>query len=146
MTAALAAAARQRADQTRQRATEALQRLHATGQPITFTHVARTAGVSRFWLYRQPDLRAEIDRLRRATTTHAVPVPSPQRGSAESLRQRLEAASTRSPGSRPTTTSSENTSPPTSVTGAITASPTPSATCLRHDTPAQDHHDAKPSR
>ena len=92
MTAALAAAARQRADQTRQRATEALQRLHATAQPITFAHVARTAGVSRSWLYRQPDLRADIDRLRRAATAQAVPVPSPERGSAESLRQRLEAA------------------------------------------------------
>ena len=92
MTAALAAAARQRADQTRQRATEALQRLHATGQPITFAHVARTAGVSRSWLYRQPDLRADIDRLRRVATAQAVPVPSPERGSAESLRQRLEAA------------------------------------------------------
>ena len=65
MTTALAAAARQRSDQTRQRATEALQRLHATGQPITFAHVARTAGVSRSWLYRQPDLRADINRLRR---------------------------------------------------------------------------------
>ena len=92
MTAALAAAARQRSDQTRQRATEALQRLHATGQPITFTHVARTASVSRSWLYPQPDLRADIDRLRRVATTHAVPVPPPERGSAESLRQRLEAA------------------------------------------------------
>ena len=92
MTAALAAAARQRSDQTRQRATEALQRLHATGQPITFAHVARTAGVSRSWLYRQPDLRAEINRLRRTTTAQAVPVPSPERGSAESLRHRLEAA------------------------------------------------------
>ena len=92
MTAALAAAARQRSDQTRQRATQALQRLHATGQPITFTHVARTASVSRSWLYRQPDLRADIDRLRRVATAQAVPVPSPERGSAESLRQRLEAA------------------------------------------------------
>ena len=92
MTAALAAAARQRSDQTRQRATEALQRLHATGQPITFAHVARTAGVSRSWLYRQPDLRAEINRLRRVATGHAVPVPPPERGSTESLRQRLEAA------------------------------------------------------
>ncbi len=92
MTAALAAAARRRADQTRQRATEALQHLHATGEPVTLTHVARTAGVSRSWLYRQPDLRAEIDRLRRATTTHTVPVPPPERGSTESLRQRLEAA------------------------------------------------------
>ena len=41
---------------------------------------------------------------------------------------------------------SENTSPSTAVTGATTASPTPSATCLRHDTPALDHHGAKPSR
>ena len=92
MTAALAAAARQRSDQTRQRATEALQRLHATGQPITFAHVARTAGVSRSWLYRQPDLRADIDRLRRVATTQAVPIPPAERGSAQSLQQRLNAA------------------------------------------------------
>ena len=92
MTTALAAAARQRSDQTRQRATEALQRLHATGQPITFAHVTRTAGVSRSWLYRQPDLRADINRLRRVATGHAVPVPPPQRGSTESLLQRLQAA------------------------------------------------------
>ena len=91
MTTALAAA-RQRSDQTRQRATQALQRLHATGQPITFAHVARTANVSRSWLYHQPDLRAEINRLRRVTTTQAVPVPSPEQGSTESLRQRPETA------------------------------------------------------
>ena len=92
MTAALAAAARQRCDQTRRRATEALQRLHTTGQPITFAHVARTAGVSRSWPCRQPDLRADINRLRRTATAQAVPVPSPERGSAETLRHRLEAA------------------------------------------------------
>ena len=92
MTTALAAAARQRSDQTRQRATEALQRLHATGQPITFAHVARTAGVSRSWLYRQPDLRADIDRLRRVATTQTVPIPPAERGSAQSLQQRLNAA------------------------------------------------------
>ena len=61
-------------------------------------------------------------------------------------RSGLRRPSTRSPGSKPTTTNSENTSPSTSVTGATTASPTPSATCLRHDTPALDHHGAKPSR
>ena len=125
MTAALAAAARQRADQTRQRATEALQRLHTTGQPITFAHVARTAGVSRSWLYRQPDLRADIDRLRRVATAQAVPVPSPRtrinRIAATTPRGCLP--STRSPDSKPTTTNSKNTSPNTSVTGATTASP-----------------------
>ena len=92
MTTALTAAARQRSDQTRQRATQALQRLHATGQPITFAHVARTAGVSRSWLYRQPDLRAEINRLRRDATTQTVPIPPAEQGSAQSLRQRLETA------------------------------------------------------
>ena len=91
MTTALTAA-RQRSDQTRQRATQALQRLHATGQPITFAHVARTANVSRSWLYRQPDLRADINRLRRVTTTQAVPIPPAERGSTESLQQRLETA------------------------------------------------------
>ena len=57
-------------------------------------------------------------------------------------RSGLRPPSTRSPGSRPTTTSSEN----TSATGATTASPTPSATCLPHETPAPNHHSVQPSR
>ena len=48
--------------------------------------------------------------------------------------------------SKPTTTTSENTSPSTSVTGATTSSPLPSATCLRHDTQAPNHNSAKHSR
>jgi hypothetical protein len=58
------AAARRRAEQTRQRAVTALRRMDATGQRITFDAVSRAAGVSRSWLYAQPDLRAEIQRLR----------------------------------------------------------------------------------
>ena len=34
------------------------------GMPITFDAVAREAQVSRSWLYNQPDLRAEVERLR----------------------------------------------------------------------------------
>ena len=49
----------------------------------------RWPGVSRSWLYRQPDLRADIDRLRRVATTQAVPIPPAERGSAQSLQQRL---------------------------------------------------------
>ena len=61
-------------------------------------------------------------------------------------RSGLRPPSTRSPGSRPTTTISENTSPSTSATGATTASPTPSATCLPHETQAPNHHSVQPSR
>ena len=146
MTAALAAAARQRSDQTRQRATQALQRLHATGQPITFAHVARTAGVSRSWLYRQPDLRADIDRLRRVATAQAVPVPSPERASADSLRQRLEAAL-----DEITRLKADNHQLREHLAQHLghrrhNRIPAPSTTCLPHETPAPNHHSAQPSR
>ena len=90
MTTALPTAARQRADDTRHRAVEALRRLDAGGEPVTFISVARTAGVSRSWLYRQPDLHAEIDRVRTSNPSTTVAVPSAQRASTESLRRRLE--------------------------------------------------------
>ncbi|MFF7251573.1 DUF6262 family protein, partial [Embleya sp. NPDC008237] len=60
----IVAAAHRRAAATRRRATSALRRMDATGTVITFEAVAREAGVSRSWLYNQPDLRAEIERLR----------------------------------------------------------------------------------
>lgn len=91
------AAARRRADQTRQRAVSALRRMDATGQRITFDAVSRAAGVSRSWLYAQPDLRAEIERLRQrhpATPPPQVP-PQRQRASDTSLLRRLEAATAR---------------------------------------------------
>ncbi len=86
---ALATAAQQRAHDTRHRAVDTLRRLDAAGETVTFISVARAARVSRSWLYRQADLRAEIDRLRTtaATTTN---VPSAQRASTDSLRRRLE--------------------------------------------------------
>ncbi len=91
------AAARRRAEQTRQRAIAALRRMDATGQRITFDAVARQAGVSRSWLYAQQDLRAEIQRLRqRHPATPAAPVPPVrQQASASSLLRRLEAATAR---------------------------------------------------
>ena len=57
---------------------------------MTFISVATAAGVSRSWLYRQADLRAEIDRLRTSVSATTI-VPSAQRASSESLRRRLEA-------------------------------------------------------
>jgi uncharacterized protein DUF6262 len=91
------AAARHRAEQTRQRAVAALQRMDATGQRINFDTVARKAGVSRSWLYAQDDLKAEIQRLRSrcSPTQAATVVPDRQRATDASLLRRLEAATTR---------------------------------------------------
>jgi hypothetical protein len=47
----LVQAARRRSQATRERAIQALRRLAAGGAPVTFDAVARTAGVSRSWLY-----------------------------------------------------------------------------------------------
>jgi hypothetical protein len=89
-------AARQRAAATRKRAVAALRRMDATGVLVTFETVAREAGVSRSWLYNQPDLRVEIERLRaRHRVPAARPVPERQRASDTSLLRRLEAATTR---------------------------------------------------
>jgi transposase len=67
------------------------------GQRISFDALAREAKVSRSWLYNQPDLRAEIERLReRRNPSPAVrPVPDRQRASEASLRRRLEVATQR---------------------------------------------------
>ena len=60
-----AAAARHDAAVTGAR--NAIEQLDRAGTPITFTAVADAAGVSRSWLYNQPDLRDTITGLRRTT-------------------------------------------------------------------------------
>jgi hypothetical protein len=68
----------------------------AAGGAVTFEIVAKTAGVSRSWLYTQPDIRAEIERLRsRHQRAPAQPVPARQRTTDPSLLQRLEIANAR---------------------------------------------------
>jgi hypothetical protein len=92
----LRAAAARRREQTLQRARDALRRLEADGGPVTFDLVARTAGVSRAWLYTAPAIRDAVQRLRAAhrPTTNS-PVPASQRASDASLLRRLEAAHVR---------------------------------------------------
>jgi hypothetical protein len=87
----LTAAAQRRARDTLERAHAALRRLDRVGTPITFAAVAHAANVSRSWLYRQPDLRAEITRLRatRLRPDHST-LPASQRASHASLQRRLE--------------------------------------------------------
>jgi TolA-binding protein len=72
-------------------AREAIREFDNEGTQVTFRGVAARAGVSRSWLYRDPDIRAEIERLRSAsppTPKHAL--PAAQRASTDSLRQRLD--------------------------------------------------------
>ena len=90
--AVIVAAARARRDATLRRARETLRRLDETGEPISFTAVASAASVSRAWLYREPTVRAEIDRLRSRSRPGRRSPPSAERASTESLQCRLEAA------------------------------------------------------
>jgi len=86
---ALTQAATARHQRALERAERALRDLDTEGAAISFQAVARRADVSRQWLYTQPALRAEIERLRdRAPARDAV--PARQRASEASLRQRLE--------------------------------------------------------
>lgn len=89
------AAARQRHELTRAKAIQALRTLDANGKPITFEAVAQAAAVSRSWLYAQPDVRAEIERLRATRRPPATPIPARQRSSDASLLRRLQAATQR---------------------------------------------------
>lgn len=86
----LARAARARHAAALSRTREVLRRLDRDGEPISFAAVAKAASVSRQWLYRQAELRAEIERLRTGQP-RARRVPVAQRGSSESLRHRIEA-------------------------------------------------------
>jgi len=83
-------AAQRRADDTRERARAALRHLDRGGLPVTFVTVAKAAAVSRALLYRDPDLRAEIERLRTTDRNVIALLPARQRASDASRRQRLE--------------------------------------------------------
>ena len=92
----LATAARQRHEHTRAKAIAAMHELDRAGAVLTFESVARHAGVSRSWIYTQTDIKDEIRRLRDLSQRQpSTPIPSPQRASDDSLRQRLEIANRR---------------------------------------------------
>ena len=68
----------------------AIEQLQRQGQPVSFSAVAQSAGVSRGWLYRQDQIRDLISR-QRALQPPATRVTT-QRATADSLRQRLDTA------------------------------------------------------
>jgi Family of unknown function (DUF6262)/Basic region leucine zipper len=86
--AALTAAAQRKRERALERAHAALRDLDQDGKSISFQAVARRAGVSRQWLYTQPELRAEIERLRTRDSPAAPRVPDTERAREASLRQR----------------------------------------------------------
>jgi len=89
----LAIAAAQRHELTRAKAIQALRELDRAGVPVTFATVATAGGISRSWLYTQPDIRDQIQRLRNSTSrAPRAPVPVGQRSTDASLRARLTAA------------------------------------------------------
>jgi hypothetical protein len=88
--------AKQWHERTRSKVIQALRELDSTGAVVTFQTVAQKASVSRSRLYTQPDVRAEIERLRTTARPITAPsVPARQRSSDASLRRRLEAANSR---------------------------------------------------
>ena len=61
---------------------------------MTFASIAQAAGISRSWLYTQPDISSQIRRLRQETNApgSAGGVPAAQRATDTSLRARLTTA------------------------------------------------------
>lgn len=92
-TAHLIAAAHRRSEATMKRAGAAITAAEQAGVATTLTALARTAGVSRAWLYTQPGL---LDRIRPLTTARpgrpSATVPASQRSTDASLRTRLDLA------------------------------------------------------
>ena len=89
-TEALAQATRRRAEQARTRAEHALAAAGRTGSPATVAGLAKIAGVSRSWLYTQPDLTAAIRQLQQRHP--ATERTGPQPATVTSLRHRLDTA------------------------------------------------------
>lgn len=86
----LLAAARHRSDKARQQVEEALKQLSQTTQPATVSELARRSGVSRSWLYTQPDLLEQLQR--RKLPAKMDPTGSNVRASEASIHRRLELA------------------------------------------------------
>lgn len=74
----LTAAAHRRSTEKVNAAKAAISRLRKAGRPVNFLSVGKEAGVSHSFLYSHPDLRTQIEHLRRAPriSTNAEPASS----------------------------------------------------------------------
>jgi uncharacterized protein DUF6262 len=82
-------AAQSRHDATVRRAQDALHQLASRGDAVSYRRLAELAGVSRSWLYTQPDLRKQINQLRDRPADRRQHIPAAERATAQSLRQQL---------------------------------------------------------
>ena len=119
----LSEAAARRHELTRAKAIQALRELDRAGTPVTFAGVAQAAlGISRSWLYTQPDISGQIRRLRGKTdgagSAGAVPPPS-----GPPMRRCV-------PGSQPPSAATGTS--PTRTHNSAASSPAHSATSGRH--------------
>lgn len=88
----LAEHARQRHEQTLQRAQQALTELADTGEQVTVAQLANRARISRSWIYTQPALRDRIRQLQQHHANAAHARDTVTRATDDSLRQRLALA------------------------------------------------------
>jgi hypothetical protein len=84
--------ARQRRQQTLERARRALAELAETGQSVTVAKLASRAGVSRSWIYTQPELRDQIQQQQHSHSDSRSARQIVTRASDESLHRRLTLA------------------------------------------------------
>ncbi|GAB4914235.1 transposase [Mycobacterium avium subsp. hominissuis] len=91
----LVAAAQRRRTDTLERAQRALQELADAGARRTVVQIAAHAGVSRSWLYAQPELRDQLRRLTTISETANLAPTQTERASDASLRRRLALANER---------------------------------------------------
>jgi hypothetical protein len=87
--------AKRRHELTRAKAIKAIRELARTGDPVDFPTVAVRAQVSRSWLYTQPDIKTEIQKLRDLSARSLQAQIPPERSSDASLLRRLEIANNR---------------------------------------------------
>ncbi|MFI7131588.1 DUF6262 family protein [Nonomuraea sp. NPDC050153] len=83
-------ASKQRHQQARQRAQDAIAAVERRGDRPTVVGIAQAAAVSRSWLYTQPDLIEAIGQLQQRTPKNSR--SRTQRASEASLQRRLEIA------------------------------------------------------
>ncbi|MFJ8545949.1 DUF6262 family protein [Streptomyces sp. NPDC093586] len=89
-------ATRARTQEAEKRARTALDGLAKAGKPISFTAVARRAGVSTDFLYRSPELRTQIERHRaKGGPVPAAPADPPGDSSTSAAVRALSARLTR---------------------------------------------------
>ena len=115
MTDHLRQAARTRHDQTLRRARAALRTPARRGEPITVRGVADAARVSRSWIYQQPDLLADIDRLRQPRASPHPAAPASRKPPSTHSASNCAPTGKRSPACEPRSPTSTTSSPATSA-------------------------------